>query len=301
MNTLHRFMFRGILLMAFLSVLPFSGSAQAPQRVLYARAEIPTPVLNTADFRSVFGGKDGHTLNRDVSGLVRAVEFIALPGTVFKIEESYRIYDALIYRVRTSEYPRQPSGLYIDSRFVSVSQDPLESRVERLPPKKQIIERMLSNQGARYVWGGNVAQGVPELLQFYPPSSGITAETQDMWSLKGLDCSGLLYEAANGATPRNTSDLINYGKPVAIAGLTAKKIAAKLLPLDLITWKGHVIIVLDQTHTIESCMGCSKNGGVTVRNLLAVLKEVMQTRKPANRYPQNPAAGEKPFVIRRWI
>jgi len=282
-----------------LILTPFVSAAE--NRPLYARAEIPTPVLSTADFRSVFGGLTGQTLNRDASSLVRAVEFIALPGTVFKIENTYSVNGTQIYRVQTSDYPPQKSGLYIDSRFVSVSQDPLAPRKKTLPPKKKIIERMLSNQGSRYVWGGNVAQGAPELLQFYPPSAGISAETQSMWSLRGLDCSGLLYEAANGATPRNTSDLIHYGKPVAIAGLTAKKIASKLRPLDLIAWKGHVIIVLDQTRTIESCMGCSPQGGVTIRNLYAVLQEVMRARTPVNSYPQKTSAAEKPFVIRRWI
>ena len=271
-------------------------TANEPPR--YARAEMPTPVLNTADFRSVFGGSDGKTLQRDSQGLIRAVEFIALPGTSFQIENSFMVNGTKIYQVRTADYPPQKTGLYVDSRFVSVSSEPLPIRAKKMPPKNQILEKMASRQGLRYVWGGNISQGIPQMFQFYPPSQRIPPESENMWALHGLDCSGLLYEAANGATPRNTSDLISFGKPVAIQGLTPTKIAAKLQPLDLITWKGHVIIVLDKTHTIESCMGCSPTGGVTIRNLRAVLEEVMSARQPFNQYPAKSSA--KPFVIRRW-
>lgn len=283
--------------MIALSVSPSAKAAEPPR---YARAESPTPVLNTADFRSAFGGADGKTLARDDQGLIRAVEFIALPGTVFYIENAFNINGALIYQVNTADYPPQKKGLFIDSRFVSVSAAPLPPRAKQMPSKKQILDRMMSNQGLPYVWGGNISRGIPEMFKFYPPSQRIAPEAENMWALRGLDCSGLLYEASNGATPRNTSDLITFGKPVTIAGLSAKQIAKKLLPLDLIVWKGHVIIVLDQTHTIESCMGCSANGGVTIRDLQSVIKQVMSTRAPANRYPSKTTPNEKPFVVRRW-
>ncbi len=265
----------------------------------YARSEKPTPVLNTPDFRSVFGGADGKTLARDEQGLIRAVEFIALPGTVFYIENAFNIKGALIYQVSTADYPPQKTGLFIDSRFVSLSAKPLKPRVQKLPSKKTILDRMIANRGLRYVWGGNSSRGIPEMFQFYPPAQRISPEAESMWALHGLDCSGLLYEAADGATPRNTSDMIQFGKPVMIEGLSPAQIAAKLKPLDLIVWKGHVIYVLDQNNTIESCLGCSPTGGVTIRNLRAVLEEVMHSRKPVNDYYQS-AAAER-FVIRRWI
>lgn len=267
---------------------------------LHARAEKPAPVLNTPDLRAVFGGKDGKTLARDAGGLIRAVEFIALPGAVFKIEGSFRTAEALVYRVRTAEYASPPEGLFVDSRFVSVSPLSFPPRKRSMPPREEILKRMENHLGAHYVWGGNVAEGVPELLRFYPPAGTVTAQTRDMWMLRGLDCSGLLYEATNGYTPRNTSELISFGQPVAIAGLTPARIAAKLQPLDLIVWKGHVIIVFDQNRTIESCMGCSAKGGVTMRKLDAVLKEILKTRSPVNAYPARTSGNEKPFVIRRW-
>ncbi len=282
--------------------LPVCATAQnAGALPRYARAEIPTPVLNTADFSLAFGGADGKTLALDDQGLIRAVEFIALPGTVFRIENAFKVKGTLIYQVNTDEYPPQKTGLYIDSRFVSVSVAPIPSRKKQLPSKKQILDKMVSNQGLPYVWGGNFSHGIAEMLQFYAPSQQLPRTTQDKWALYGLDCSGLLYEATDGITPRNTSDLISFGKPVTIAGLSPAQIAAKLLPLDLIVWKGHVIIVLDQNHTIESCVGCSAKGGVTIRDLKTVVTQVMSTRKAANNYPAQTKPNEKPFVIRRWI
>jgi hypothetical protein len=273
----------------------------AEKRPLYARAERPTPVLNTADFRSVFGGADGKTLKRDADGLVREIEFIALTGTSFEIEASYPAAGTFIYRVRTPEYASPPGGLFIDSRFVSVSRRPFPMRQKSLPAKTHILNRMLDRRGAPYVWGGNRAQGIPELLQFYPPSGTLLPEVQSLWILQGLDCSGLLYEATDGSVPRNTSELVSFGRPVPVAGLTAEQIAVRLRPLDLIVWKGHVIIVVDQEHTIESCLTCSAGGGVTVRKLRGVLEEVMASRTPANNYPANPSPNERPFVIRRWL
>ena len=112
MKRKYQILFQVGLFILSMSFLP--SLLAADYQPLFARAEMPTPVLNTADFRSVFGGADGNTLNRDSSGLVRAVEFVALPGTVFQIENSYKIADALIYRVRTADYPPQKSGLYIE-------------------------------------------------------------------------------------------------------------------------------------------------------------------------------------------
>lgn len=285
-----------------LTLFAVSASAQTPDaRGRYARADIPAPVLNTADFRSVFGGADGNTLQVDNQGLIRAVEFIALPGTTFRIINALRRGDALIYEVESEDYPSQQSGLYVDSRFVTVSVTPPPSRPRRMPTRTQILERMAAHQGLPYFWGGNVARGIPEMLDYYPPARQLSPEREGMWALYGLDCSGLLYEATNGATPRNTSELISYGDPVAIEGLSAAQIAAKLQPLDLIVWKGHVIIVYDQNRTIESCLSCSPGGGVTIRNLRDVLSEVMAKRKAVNQYPARSTSGEKHFVVRRWF
>jgi cell wall-associated NlpC family hydrolase len=269
----------------------------------YAIALSPTPVLSTPDFAAVFGGRDRKTLHTDSCGLVREMEFIALPGTVFHIEDALERDGHRIFRVTTTDYPYPTAtGYFIDSRFVTTTATEPPSRHRSLPTEEAIIARLLSAEGRRYIWGGNVRGGVPELIRFYPPTTGAKLDpaTRERWELKGLDCSGLLYEATDGFTPRNTSALVTYGRGLPISGLTAAEIIQRVKPLDLITWSGHVLIILDRQLVIESRLDCKgRGGGVRVRPLAEALDEIMKTRTPLNDY----AAGEKGkrgFVIRRW-
>jgi hypothetical protein len=141
------------------------------------------------------------------------------------------------------------------------------------------------------------------MLSLYPPSSGRTVDssTRESWSMQGLDCSGLLYEATAGWTPRNTSALVAYGSSVRIAGLDADGIVQIVQPLDLIVWKGHVMIVLDRKRLIESRLDCKGTaGGVTIRNLSEALRRLLVSRLPLNEYEGNNSGAQKGFVIRRW-
>jgi hypothetical protein len=117
-----------------------------------------------------------------------------------------------------------------------------------------------------------------------------------------LDCSGLLYQATGGSTPRNTSQLVSYGRAVKISGRLAGEISGLLEPLDLIVWNGHVLIVLDRETIIESSLRCGKkgNGGVTTTPLEKRLAEVMRTRRPADSWPTTGKQRDV-FVVRRWF
>lgn len=276
----------------------------APQTHPYAIAIIPVPVLNTPEFASVFGGSDGKTLRLDSSALVREVEFVALPGTVFNIEETHSLGVRTIYKVTTDDYPYPTTkGYFIDNSFVGTADTLPPPRQKHLPEKKTVIENLLAARGSRYVWGGNIRAGIPQLLAFYPPASGssLSPAVKDIWQLRGVDCSGLLYEATNGYTPRNTSSLVAYGRPVPIAGLDSGRIVNLLEPLDLIVWSGHVMIVLDQKRSIESRLDAKgKNGGVVVRPLREALDELMKEKAPLDEYQETAPNGKKGFVIRRW-
>ena len=277
--------------------------ASEPNR--YAVAGLPTPVLTTPDFAGVFGGRDGRTLRIDRQGQIRELEFIALPGTVFTIHETLRKGGLVIHRVTTDDYPYPAkSGYFVDDRFVRTVDEEPPLRDKRLPSREEVIRRLLAAQGSRYVWGGNVRSGVPELLSLFPPAGTIGGDTNRRWQLQGLDCSGLLYEATDGVTPRNTSALVGYGSGVPIAGLNAAALRKRLEPLDLIVWQGHVIIVVDQERAIESRIEygptAGQRDGVLVRPLRTVLAEVMQGRSPADRYEEQQGRGRKTFVIRRW-
>ncbi|HEY5535614.1 MAG TPA: peptidoglycan endopeptidase [Ignavibacteria bacterium] len=264
--------------------------------IKYAVSKYFTPVLNTPDFKSVYGGINGSTLKRSSNGLIKEVEYAAYPGSGFEILEEYDKGTYKIYKVKTEEYeiPLNGSGLFIDSRFVEIKNTKPEKRKVILPSEKEIYDYLDKSIGAMYVWGANNIDGVPQMTEFYPPKSELTSSEKKEWSLKGLDCSGLIYEATRGYTARNTHQLVSYGEPVKIAGLSATQISSKVKPLDLIVWKGHVIVVYDKNTTIESSFTAGK---VVKKNLIDVLEKLTLKRKPVDEW----SGGIKnEFVIRRW-
>jgi hypothetical protein len=265
----------------------------AGAQVRYAISKDATPILNTPDFESVFGGMDGKSIKTDEKGLIRAVQFIALKGTVFEVIEEIDKGDHKVLKVRTDEY-EYGTELYADSRFLELKDLKPAERKKELPPIEKIYEFLDKAVGAKYCWGGNYVEGISKMVEYYKPTEDISSETNYLWTLKGCDCSGLMYEATNGYTERNTSKLIYSGEPINIEGLSAKEIASKLKPLDMIVWDGHVIYVYDENTAIQS--GLSK-GGVVKTDLIETLKEVMKTRKPVNEYNER---GKKKFVVRRW-
>jgi hypothetical protein len=268
----------------------------------YGIVRTPAPVLNTAAFRSVFGGSDGKTLKTDRCGQVRELEFIALPGTVFTIRGESREGSTNVFQVETDDYPMPAeAGLYVDSRFIELHGEKPLSRTRKLPPAAEIIAALKASIGSPYVWGGNVQGGVAELIELFYDGA-LPAAARRKLTLSGLDCSGLLYQATGGWTPRNTSQLVSYGRVVQVAGKSLDEIANLLEPLDLIVWNGHVIIILDRNTAIESRLECGKQGssGVKTTPMRQRLAEIMRTRRPADQWS---AAGRprNVFVVRRWF
>lgn len=251
----------------------------------YAFAKLPTPILNTPHFKDVFR----MPLALDTQNLLRAVEAVALPGTKFQLLSPP---ENLVQKVITRDYPGH--DLYVDSRFLDFSIALPEERIANLPKPSQILERLHAKLGLPYVWGGNWGDGIEEMLTFYPPSKLLDALSKTMWTLKGLDCSGLLYEATDGFTPRNTSQLIRFGKSVSIHQSSVKMIAERLRPLDLIVWSGHVVIVENGKEVIESRHPL----GVIRTSLIPRLREIMQERHPVDDW--DTTCGPR-FVVRRWI
>lgn len=257
----------------------------APKAPRYAVAVSAAPVLNTPDFAKMFSGK----VKLDPCQGVRPIEFVALPGTLFAVQGELVKDGVRLYRVTTNDYPYPTaSGYFVDARFVKPTDTPKE-RPRRLPELAEIQKRMLAALGKPYVWGGNVKDGVPLLREHYPKGD----------PLAGVDCTGLLYEANDGFTPRNSSSLTSYGEAVPVAGLSAGQIAQKLQPLDLIVWKGHVMMVLDSDSVIESRMGCAGKSGVMLTPIVDAVAGVMKTRKPVDVYPEG-KDGATSFVVRRW-
>lgn len=269
----------------------------------FAVAVGPVPVLNVPDPRAVFGGSSGSALAVDRCGQPRALEYVALPGTAFAVLQELTRGGETVLRVTTADYPYQArNGFYIDSRLVRPQATQPPERPRSLPSRAEIVARLEGMAGLPYVWGGNVPAGMQELLMLYPPATSIGPAEQRRWRLEGVDCSGLLYAATGGFTPRNTSSLVGYGSPVTVAGRSAREIASRLAPLDLIVWPGHVLVVLDPERVIESRLDCTRpERGVVVSPLAARLKGIMATRRPVDRLSVDPGRAAREFVVRRWF
>ncbi len=250
----------------------------------YAVADRPLPVYNRAE-----AAASGTAIRPDACGQVRQLEFIALTGTPFHIVREAQIGQQHLFEVTSDAY-HPPDGvrLFVSPDGLTRRATPAPLRRPPMPQPTELLRRLRSAVGLPYVWGGNVRQGV--------------TLGQGPRVYAGLDCSGLLYEASDGLTPRNTADLVRFGRAVPIAGLSRERLLNRLQPLDLIVWKGHVVVVLDNGQAIESVLWCGRpgNGGVRITPLRRRLGTIMAVRKGADRWP---ADDEKPrlFVVRRWL
>ncbi|MBI2742368.1 MAG: peptidoglycan endopeptidase [Chlamydiales bacterium] len=255
----------------------------------FAIARFPTPILNTPRFRDVFC----QALPLDEQGLLRAVETVALPQTKFELIEQCAGH---ILRVKTADY--EGGDLFVDERFLTPADFKTPERKRIWPNPELILHRMRSLIGSMYVWGGSWPC-IPQMLDFYPPRALLNEKSLKTWIFQGVDCSGLLYWATDGCSPRNTSELVTFGKSLSIDGKSPKEIQAMLKPLDLIVWKGHVVIVLNSAETIESRGGF----GVVKCDLLARLEEVFtgHKRRPVNFWDNTLDPKDLRFVINRFL
>lgn len=263
---------------------------------LFAVSIFDTPVLNSPDFDRVYGGKDGKSMAFNKNGLVKELEYVAFPGSVFEIINEYKKEDHSIYKVSSDEYDIVLNGteLFIDSRFVEIKKEKPEKKIISKPSKEQIYNFFEKCGNAHYVWGANNINGVDKMSEFYKPNGNIKPKIYNHWCMKGVDCSGLIYEATNGYTPRNTHQMVSYGEGIKIEGKSSYEIAELLEPLDMIVWKGHVIYVYDKNTTIQSAQS---EGGVVKKDLITTLDKIMRTRSPVNEWSDNKG---KVFVVRRW-
>ncbi|MBI5345998.1 MAG: peptidoglycan endopeptidase [Chlamydiae bacterium] len=256
----------------------------------FVKVLFPTPILNTENFEDVFGGLDGSTLALDMKGHLRALEFTALPGMIFKVEKKCQNF---ILQVSCLFYP---GTLYIDSRFTNPCNEEMDFLKHGFLEikEKEILSKIEQMIGLDYCWGSNYSQGIDQMLFLYAPQKKLDDSMLKKWTMSGIDCSGILYEATNGYTPRNTSKLVFFGQGVTIENKSPEEIVDLLRPLDLIVWKGHVIVVQNKTFVIESV----EEKGVVKTSCLKKLKEIFSQRKGVNEWNDQDF---KKFVIRRWI
>ncbi len=250
----------------------------------FAKTTSFTPILNTADFGGVFHKE----LPLDAQGLLRPVETVAFPNTKFTVLNRISTH---IIQVKTTDYP-YGDRLFVDDRFLQTvsSSDPERNPV--LPSPEKILNTMNSLIGTRYFWGGNCL-GVPKMLELYPPQAPICDNNLKNWVFEGVDCSGLIYFATEGYTPRNTSSWIAYGESVPLEGKATSEIILALRPLDALVYPGHILFVHENHQIIESRVG----RGVVLTPIETRLEELIQTQKLTLK---NQGGLPGSFTVRRW-
>jgi hypothetical protein len=250
----------------------------------FAIAYLPTPIWNSPSFAQYYSPQFPQFLEK---GLLKSLEYIALPGTFF---QAYLESPSLV-RLESEDYPQAGYSHPFFIRSVS-------SKTERSKKKKkrhEILHFLTSLEGLPYVWGGNWHRGIEAMEKLYSPPPFLSKEEKIQWNMQGVDCSGLLYEATEGFTPRNTSELIHFGMPLFFANKNHQAIAPLLKPLDLLVWRGHVVIVLNERETIESSHA---HGGVIRSPLLFRLEEILRERSLVMHHEA--ATDAHTFSIRRW-
>ena len=264
----------------------------------YAQSIGNTPVYSNQYFPVTYG--IGSFLNHTVK-LYHQLLFTAYPNTAFTVVKRQTVEGVQVVRVTTAEYPCH--ACWVDARHLRVSAKPFPERPVKMPPSKDIL-RFLENAAARgvpYCWGCNFAAGVPSLRKEHRLTPRQLARYP--WDFAGLDCSGILYEATGGATPRDTLGLLVYGEPVRVQSRkTVDRISALLKPLDLIIWQGHMLIVLENGFVVESANRYRRQFvSKTIKSPLATrLAEVLRQRRPVNNYYDRRFSSQTRFVVRRW-
>ncbi len=245
---------------------------------MFLKAILPTPVFSRPDISSIFGQNTSQSLTLNKDGHIESLEFIALPGSHFTLEKTFNEFPThSIFIVKADNY-NSAGPLFIDSRFVQIIETISDKRT--IPYKlnqQKTIDYLLSLAKLKvpYLWGGNLHKGLDHMINLYPPKDKLNDEVLRKWKLEGVDCSGLLYEATNGFTPRNCSELIHYGEDLPVLDKNIEEIDSLLKPLDLIVWPTHVIISLGCGKSIESL----PKEGVVIKSTLERLTFLMDTQK----------------------
>lgn len=249
----------------------------------YVSAKTYTPVFNIPEIYKFLSDLDGD-VKTDKKGLLPEVSFIAPPGREFEIIDEIEQSGYTILKVKPVNSEKI---YYADSRFLEGAYGEYDNKGKLT--KEEIIRNLKAMEGYPYEYGGAIANGVWKLESMYDIKG-----LNEKWKPKGLDCSGLIYQATNGAIPRSSSEIVKYGEGLDIEGKKLDDIIDMLEPLDIIGYPGHVLIVIDKNSVMES----SPKKGVRILQAETRIKQLMKDRKPVN-----DVEGEnknKIFVVRRW-
>lgn len=205
---------------------------------IFAKAQLPIPIFNTSDFQDVLGSGSG-SLSLDHQGLFRPLEMIAFPGMIFELRGEGEDF----YEVFFPDYCKKRTYFVCKIGVELISSQPHVWKRKKFTPS-EIEQRLISQMGRPYLWGGNLSEPIKYMLDLYP-------QLVEIGGFDGIDCSGLIYWASCGATPRNVSGLKEFGVEIACDDWTPQPLDMILLVDDPVL-DDHIVYVLSNGNVIES-------------------------------------------------
>lgn len=239
------------------------------------------PLFNTPNIGEQFGKNATKGLHFDKVRLLRALEAIALEGMELRIEKEHVIPG--VHQVSAPWYANV-KPLYIAEGFTLEGVTAFQKANLN---RERLLESLYSFPRCMYIWGGNDSKGIEKMYHLFPVErDDLSPFERNYWGLKGVDCSGLLFEVTGGQIPRNTSELLQFGVAVDLSDVK---------PLDLLIWPGHMVIVLEGGKVIESR---HEDGGVIMRDLKERLEMIHEERRFVKKLSRN---ADREYMIRRWL
>lgn len=205
--------------------------------------------------------------NVNVTGDVRPLRKCADPniakilpaGSILQLGETH---DTLTEVISCRYKPFHPKKLFA-IRGLCRAQKFLERESRRLPSSKETLQRMVTLAGLPYLYGGSapfgsLAQAEKFIeLGLFKKEDLNNPELRQLMMSSGVDCSGLFNYGTNyhffGDT-RHVYDFFKRGLVVLPdeGKSSPEKIANHLRPLDIIIYRGHMMVVIDTKFVIQA-------------------------------------------------
>jgi len=278
--------------------------------VWYGTTILPTPLYwlnkNDVDINRIMWWEWTTWLLLDSSNTIDQLSIVLPSGTPVTLIKKVDNWNFTYYETRTRDFDvwyGETDWYFLDSRFIKIEGSKPNEVIHKIPDMASIFKTLLAAVDSQYIWWWSYYQWIPEINDLYPTPSDVTLSTgeQQYKILQWTDCSWLLWQATNWYTPRTTRTLLTFWESVPISWNTVVEIINKVKPLDLIVWAGHVIIILDNEHAIESIWKANFEWGVEIVDLKERLEDIFTRRQPVNEWNQSDLPEKQKFVIRRWF
>lgn len=272
------------------------------------------PVFSTPDIHKLYGqaldDKDNvifTELDLDSYGQIDPIVGRVFPSELLDVIEIIHseVLKRDIFRVVGSNpfYHLPDAECYVDSAFFAEDSGSNRERFRPRSKEEVLIELIkISDMSLPYVWGGTSDVGCKEMLDVYQFEFETHLELQKVIG-QGFDCSGLIYFAhGNPFEPRNTSQMIESGHALDIYGRNKYEILNMIEPLDIIVWKGHVMIVItgDGMCLESRWFSPTEPGGIMVSSFFEIYDYIVSLgRKPVNEL--NELNSKSGFMVRRGV